>query len=118
MEENRIRERLQIARERLGITKAEASRRLRLSRIAYNRYESGERVPSIQMLTLIAQCFHTSVSFLTGETDEMQPDYFVVQKKEEPSLFALVECCKKKDEASVNHLYRYAEIQFDMPSKK
>ena len=114
MEENCIRGRLKIAREHLGITKAEASRRLQLSRIAYNRYESGERVPSKQMLTLISQCFHTSVSFLTGETNDMQPDYFIVQKENEPSLFALVECCKKKEDAAVSRLYKYAEVLFDM----
>ena len=43
MENQLIPERLKMAREKLGITMAEASRRLNLSKIGYCRYVYGER---------------------------------------------------------------------------
>ena len=43
MNEQLLSERIKIARENLGITKAEAARRLNLSKIGYCRYEYGER---------------------------------------------------------------------------
>ena len=87
MEISIIAERLRTAREKVGITKAEASRRLNLSKIGYCRYESGERTPSVQTLEVIALCFGTSVSYLTGETDEMTPDKIVIEKSKNPALF-------------------------------
>ena len=61
-----IAKRITAARENLGITKAEASRRLNLSKIGYCRYEYGDRTPSMQTLEVIAQCFNTSVDYLTA----------------------------------------------------
>lgn len=102
-----IPERLKNAREKLGITRAEASRRLNLSKIGYSRYEYGERVPSPQTVEAIAICFHTSVAYLTGATDDMSPDYFVVDKNKNPDLFALVELCNTADHCTLNRLLTY-----------
>lgn len=52
-----IPERLKFVRENMGITMAEASRRLNLSKIGYCRYEYGERVPSQQTLEIIDSMF-------------------------------------------------------------
>ena len=41
-------------REKNGITKMEAAKRMQLSQPAYLRYESGERTPSIQAINVIA----------------------------------------------------------------
>ena len=90
MSENIISQRLISAREHLGITKAEAARRLNLSSIGYCRYEYGDRTPSIQTLEVIAQCFGTSVAYLTGETDEFAPDKIVVDKNTNRELFNLL----------------------------
>ena len=87
MNEQLISERIKKAREKLGITKAEASRRLNLSKIGYCRYEYGERTPSPQTLEVIAQCFNTSVDYLTGLSDDSDPTQIVVNKKEYPELF-------------------------------
>ena len=43
-------ERLILIREKLGISKAEAARRVGLSKMGYGRYESGERIPSVQTI--------------------------------------------------------------------
>ena len=107
MSEEFIPKRLKEAREKAGITRAEASRRLNLSKIGYNRYESGERKPSLQTLQVIAHCFHTSVSYLTGATDDMSPDSLVVSRSENPELFELVNLCQSSKDHMEERLLRY-----------
>ena len=107
MNENLIAERIKYAREKLGITKAEASRRLNLSKIGYCRYEYGERTPSIQTLEVIARCFNTSVDFLTGKTEDFQPDYIVVSKQDNPAMFELISSLQSSDNASTEKILAY-----------
>ena len=107
--ESMIAERLKIARERKGINKAEAARQLNLSKIGYGRYESSERIPSSQTLEVIAQCFHTSVDYLTGKTDDFSPDALLVSKSENPCLFELVSLCQSNHERMIKRLLEYAK---------
>ena len=106
MNESLISERITAARENLGITKAEASRRLNLSKIGYCRYEYGERTPSPQTLEVIARCFNTSVDYLTGKTDNMEPDFIVISKKDNEGLFEFVTALRN-DSDSINRLIAY-----------
>ncbi len=108
MAENIISQRLISAREHIGITKAEAARRLNLSSIGYCRYEYGERTPSLQTLEVIAQCFGTSVAYLTGETDEINPDKIVITKKNNPELFEFVQSLSDCDEDFIRRITIYA----------
>ena len=107
MNEQLLSERIKIARENLGITKAEAARRLNLSKIGYCRYEYGERTPSIQTLEVIARCFNTSIDYLTGKTDDMNPDCFVISKKDTPVLFDLVASLQNSNDESIKRLLAY-----------
>lgn len=107
MEATIISERIKIARENIGITKAEASRRLNLSKIGYCRYEYGERTPSIQTLEVIARCFSTSVDYLTGKSDSITPDFIVITQKDNKELFELVSSLQKSDRDSISHLLAY-----------
>ena len=109
MSENIISQRIIAARENLGISKAEASRRLNLSKIGYCRYEYGERTPSIQTLEVIAQCFGTSVAYLTGETDEMEPDKIVIDRTSNPELFKFVQTFANSDDDFIKRISLYAE---------
>ena len=102
-----IPERLKIARENLGITMAEASRKLNLSKIGYCRYEYGERVPSIQTIEVIAQCFHTSVDYLVGITDNPSPTQIVIDKESNPELFELIELFRNNDSDQIKRLIAY-----------
>ena len=107
MEKESLPDRLRQAREQLGISKAEASRRLNLSKIGYCRYEYGERIPSPQTLEIIAQCFNTSVDYLTGKTDNMSPDMIVVSKKSRPKLYELTIEASAQNEATCDRLLTY-----------
>ena len=46
-------------RTELGITKSEAARQLNMSAMGYGRYENGDRTPSYQTISFIAQKFGT-----------------------------------------------------------
>ncbi len=107
MSEQLIPERLIAARENLGITMAEASRRLNLSKIGYCRYEYGERVPSPQTVEIIAQCFHTSVDYLIGLTDDPSPTRIVLEKEKNPLLFELVKNCQNDSSDMTNRILNY-----------
>lgn len=102
-----IPERLKNARENLGITMAEASRRLNLSKIGYCRYEYGDRSPSFQTIEVIARCFNTSVDYLTGKTADMSPDQITIFKEKEPELFTLIYDCRNSDSDTLKRLLAY-----------
>ena len=108
MSKDLIPERLIKVREHLGITKAEASRRMNLSQIGYCRYEYGERVPSPQMTEVIAQTLQTSVAYLTGESEDMAPDTLVINQTENPELFQLAALCKSNKSDLSSRLLAYA----------
>ena len=107
MHEQLLSERIKIARENLGITKAEAARRLNLSKIGYCRYEYGERTPSIQTLEVIARCFNTSTAYLIGETDDITPDCFVISQKDNPVMFELVSSLQNSNDEYIKRLLTY-----------
>ena len=83
-------ERLQQVRAALKITKAEAARRLNISAMAYGRYEKGEREPSYQSVCYIAQTFHCNPDYLYGLSDEMNADYIMISRSENPELYSLL----------------------------
>ena len=90
MQKNIIPDRLIKARERLGINKSQAAKRLGLSPIGYLRYEQGLRDPSPQMIELIAQRLETSVEYLTGCSDNPQADILIISNKEDAVIYELV----------------------------
>ncbi len=104
-------ERLKISRESVGISKAEAARRLGLTMVGYCRYEYGDRTPSSQTLNVIAQCFNTSVDYLIGKTDDPIPDNLVINKTRDPELYRLIELCKKDDSFMKRIISYYQGLQ-------
>lgn len=104
-----IPERLKSARESLGISMAEAARRLNLSKIGYCRYEYGDRTPSSQTVEVIARVLGTSVAYLTGESEDMKPDFIMISKKEAPELFELIKTLSTYNSATQKHLLAYAQ---------
>jgi transcriptional regulator with XRE-family HTH domain len=105
---NFIPERLISVRKSLGINKSEAARLLNLSAMGYGRYEKGEREPSYQTVSYIAQIFNTSVDYLYGYSDEMNVRTTTVSEKDEPELFLLIELTRK-DGKLLPRLLEYAE---------
>jgi transcriptional regulator with XRE-family HTH domain len=104
---NFIPERLAALRESMGINKAEAARKLNMSAMGYGRYEKGEREPSYQTVSFIAQTFHSSTDYLYGLTDVQDSLVLTISRKDEPELFALVESARK-DEQLLKRLLAYS----------
>lgn len=106
MSEHLIPERLRNVREGLGITMAEASRRMNLSKIGYCRYEYGDRSPSPQTIEVIAKALCTSVDYLIGLTDDPSADTITIDKKSDPVLFELVSNITSKED-TIKRLLEY-----------
>ncbi len=100
-------ERLIAAREKLGLNKAEAAKLLGMTAMGYGRYEHGERVPSYQILQFIAEEFGVSYDYLVGAKKTPAPDRLVVDKKEDPELFALVKGLRNADEKTFNKVVAF-----------
>lgn len=102
-----IPERLKAAREQLNISKAEAARRIGLTAASYVRYEAGDRSPSPQVLTSIAEKLNTSVAYLSGITDDNSSDVISINKNQDPILFELVTDVQSADIATMQRLLNY-----------
>ena len=101
------RKRLINCREKLGITKQEAARRMQMSQPAYLRYESGERTPSIHVIHVMADVLATSVAYLTGQTNNPNPDSYLIKLDTEPELFQLIEKYRESDTKTKDRLLTY-----------
>lgn len=102
-------ERLKECRLKLGITKQEAAKRIQISQPAYLRYESGERNPSIQIISKMADVFSTSADYLIGKSTDSAPNRIVVERSESPALFTLIETCKNLNTTQLTRLTAYAK---------
>lgn len=91
-------ERLIQIRESLGINKAEAARRLNMSAMGYGRYESGEREPSFQTVSYIADTFGTTSDFLYGKTEDASCNTITISADKNPEMFQLFEAINNNNE--------------------
>ncbi|MBR4341422.1 MAG: helix-turn-helix transcriptional regulator [Lachnospiraceae bacterium] len=101
--------RLKECREKLGISKMEAAKRMDLSQPAYLRYEAGTRVPSLQTLSVIANVLNTSVEYLTSRSDDPLPVSYTISKLNEPELFEIINLCKNADNNMIKRLSVYVK---------
>ena len=96
-------------REKLGITKQEAARRMEMSQPAYLRYESGERTPSIHVVYYMAHILGTSVEYLTGQTDNPNPTTYWIDRKIDPELFSYIRLYKSSSSDIRERLNAYLQ---------
>jgi len=61
--------RIKELREEKGLTKTQLAQTLKLSDNIVGRWESGERMPSIDTLSLLADFFGVTTDYLLGRTD-------------------------------------------------
>lgn len=99
-------ERLTTVREKLGISKAEAARRLNMSAMGYGRYENGDRTPSYQVIAYMAQVLGTSISYLCGESENSAiADYLITS--DTPELYTIVEALKNESPDNLKRIIEY-----------
>lgn len=68
-------ERLKSLRKEKGITQKQLAANLDISLPAVINYENAQRSPSSAVLTLLSRFFNVSKEYLTGESDEREPEY-------------------------------------------
>lgn len=104
-----IPERLVSARTRLNINRAEAARRVGLTNIGYNRYESGDRRPSPQMIRVLAETLGTSTDYLIGKIDNPEPARIIFDREEGPEVFDLLEAYRVGNAVMKERISAYAK---------
>ena len=105
-------ERLKKIRENRGLNKTEAARLLGLSKMGYLRYESAARTPSYQTIVFMAQKLGTSPDYLTGISDNPEPEEYVISKSDDPVLFELItDVIDKKNPARTRLLDYYKKLK-------
>ena len=109
-------ERLIALRTELGITRAEAARRLNISAMGYGRYEKGERTPSFQTVSFLAQYFNTSTDYLYGLADKDTISSITIHSSDDPELFLLVQTVQDNKDM-IPRLLAYAEQLKDLSGK-
>lgn len=102
-----IPDRLIKARESRGLNKSQAAELMGLSPIGYLRYEQGLRVPSVQMLRIIALTLNTSVDYLTGVSEDSSADQILISRSENSSLFELVREISNGENDQFSRLLNY-----------
>jgi len=110
-------ERLIALRTAQGITRAEAARQLNMSAMGYGRYEKGERTPSYQTVSYIAQFFNTSADYLYGSTDDAAISSITIHSSDDPDLFLLVQTVRA-DKNMIPRLLAYADQLKDLKQKQ
>lgn len=96
-------------REKLGITKQEAARRMDMSQPAYLRYESGQRIPSIHVIYVMADVLGTSAEYLLGKTDNPNRNRYIINEQNDGELFNMIELYKNGDEDVKSRLLAYVK---------
>lgn len=101
-------ERLRECREKMGISKQEAAKRIKVSQPAYLRYEAGQRNPSIQIINEMSIVFNTSTDYLIGVSDDDIPNNIIISEVSDPELFKFVSVYQKLDSSRQKRLLAYA----------
>ena len=97
-------ERLTALRNEKGLTRAEAARLLNMSAMGYGRYEKGERTPSYQTVSYMAQFFNTSTDYLYGLSDDRAASSITINAADNPALFSLVQTAMADKDAAARLL--------------
>ena len=78
--------------------------------MGYGRYESGEREPSFQTVSYIAQMFGTTTDFLYGKTNNPNAVSVTIAADQSPDLFELVQTCLSDKKTAERLLAYYKKI--------
>lgn len=85
-------DKIKVLREREGLTQAELSRQLGLTRSSVNAWEMGLSVPQTQYIVELAKMFKVSTDFLLGMDDTATLNIKGLTEKEVFVLKELIDC--------------------------
>jgi len=79
---------LKTFREEMNLSQADMAKRLNITRQAYNHYETGKRVPTLETLKQIADILGTTTDCLLGITNNPMP---AEQPPRQPTLEEVIQ---------------------------
>lgn len=104
-------ERLKTARKKMGLEQKDIARMIGVSDAAYSYYEKGERAPGMPAIERMAQELRTSSAYLTGRTDNMQPDSITIRdSKLVPLLTKIISGEMPVNEETLSRIRIYLEM--------
>ena len=65
--------RLKDMRSDAKLTQKEVAAKLNMSQTGYSKYETGERIPTVENFCILANYFGTSLDFMMDRTEERTP---------------------------------------------
>ena len=66
-------ENLKVIRLSKGLTQLAVQMRTGIDQSLLSKYENGERVPTVENLVILAECFGTSLDYLMDRTSQAKP---------------------------------------------
>ena len=98
-----VAERLQQLRLATGLSQEAVAQEMHMSRSTYSSYETGRRVPSLDVLPDLAKYYKTTTDFLLGVTDDPGLPPTLDEKGQ-----ALIRLYQTVDERGRDTIYRMA----------
>ena len=107
---------LKLLREESKLNKKELAEKLKLSPSAISMYESGDRMPSIEVLDAVSDYFNVDADYLLGKQDEKRKISFdfLKEKCELECYFRMLSA--KNDDLDLEFMREY--VQADKKTKQ
>lgn len=80
-------EKLKVLRKKRGLTQQEVAEFFGIQQPVYQKWESGNRKPSYENLSMLACIFDVSIDFLLSEYSEISKERYLKFKRENMSIF-------------------------------
>ena len=88
---------LQHAREDKGMTQIQLAMEAEVSQQSITYYESGTRVPSLDVAQRIAKVLNCSIDYLIGNDDSMIESYYKLSDKDKDAVIMVIDGLSNKN---------------------
>lgn len=87
---------LQKAREAKGYTQVKLAMEAEISQQSITYYETGTRVPSLEVADKLAKILDTSIDYLIGNDDNLIQNYYKLSSKDKDTIAIMIDSLSDK----------------------
>ena len=87
---------LQKAREAKGYTQVKLAMEAEISQQSITYYETGTRVPSLEVADQLAKILDTSIDYLIGNDDNLIQNYYKLSSKDKDTIAIMIDSLSDK----------------------
>ena len=87
---------LQKAREAKGYTQVKLAMEAEISQQSITYYESGSRIPSLEVADKLAKILDTSIDYLIGNDDNLIQNYYKLSSKDKDTIAIMIDSLSDK----------------------